>query len=112
MYSLSSDLLSDHAGGYVCVPCRATCSRVKQTCVYMCSLSSDLLLGHAGVCVCVCFLSRDLLSGDAGGCVCVNIQHMLYYHLCFVITEFIVMRSFNYFYSNKEDIEIVYLKKI
>ena len=47
----ASDLLSGHAGGCVCVPCLATCSRVMQAGV--CSLSSDLLLGHAGRCVCV-----------------------------------------------------------
>ena len=53
----------------------------------MCSLSSDLLSGHADMCVCVlclatcsqvmqagvcvCSLSSDLLSGHAGRCVCV-----------------------------------------
>ena len=105
--SLSSDLLSGHAVGCVCVPCLATCSRVMQAGV--CVLSSDLLSGHAGRCV--SSLSSDLLSGHTGGCVCVLIYSMLYYLLCFVITEVIVMRYFNFFYSNKEDLEIVFEKK-
>ena len=59
----------------------------------------------------MCSLSSDLLSSHTGGCVCALIYSMLYYLLCLVITEVIVMRYFNFFYSNKEDLEIASVRK-